>query len=70
MDYKDFTESERKFYLREAGFNSREEKLFRLRVYGEKTLWEASELMGYSPRTIDRINNRIKKKIMKAAPMY
>ena len=31
MDYKDFTESERKFYLQEAGFNSREEKLFRLR---------------------------------------
>nr|DAM08525.1 MAG TPA: ECF sigma factor [Bacteriophage sp.] len=70
MDYKDFTESERKFYLQEAGFNSREEKLFRLRVYGEKTLWEASELMGYSPRTIDRINNRIKKKITKVAPMY
>ena len=70
MDYKDFTESERKFHLQEAGFNSREEKLFRLRVYGEKTLWEASELMGYSPRTIDRINNRIKKKITKVAPMY
>lgn len=62
--------AKRKFYLQEAGFNSREEKLFRLRVYGEKTLWEASELMGYSPRTIDRINNRIKKKIIKAAPMY
>lgn len=70
MDYKDFTEIERRFYLQEAGFNSREEKLFRLRVYDEKTLWEASELMGYSPRTIDRINNRIKKKIIKAAPMY
>lgn len=70
MDYKDFTESERRFYLQEAGFDSREEKLFRLRVYGEKTLWEASEMMGYSPRTIDRINNRIKKKIIKAAPMY
>lgn len=70
MDYKNFTESERKFYLQEAGFNSREEKLFRLRVYGEKTLWEASEMMGYSPRTIDRINKRIKKKIIKAAPMY
>ncbi len=70
MDYKDFTESERRFYLQEAGFDSREEKLFRLRVYGEKTLWEASEMMGYSPRTIDRINNRIKKKIIKVAPMY
>ena len=70
MDYKDFSENERKFYLREAGFNSREEELFRLRVYGEKTLWEASELMGYSPRTIDRINKGIKKKITKVAPMY
>ena len=63
MNYTDFSEDERKFYLKEAGFDSREEKLFRLRAYGEKTLWEASELMGYSPRTIDRINKRIKKKI-------
>ena len=70
MDYKDFSESERRFYLKEAGFDSREEKLFRLRVYGEKTLWEASEMMGYSSRTIDRINKRIKKKIIKVAPMY
>ena len=62
MNYTDFSEDERKFYLKEAGFDSREEKLFRLRAYGEKTLWEASELMGYSPRTIDRINKRIKKK--------
>ena len=51
MNYTDFSEDERKFYLKEAGFDSREEKLFRLRVYGEKTLWEAAELMGYSPRT-------------------
>ena len=70
MNYTDFSEDERKFYLQEAGFNLREEKLFKLRVYGEKTLWEASELMGYSPRTIDRINKQIKKKITKAAPMY
>ena len=70
MDYKNFSENERKFYLKEAGFDSREEKLFRLRVYGEKTLWEASEMMGYSPRTIDRINKQIKKKITKVAPMY
>lgn len=70
MDYKDFSESERTFYLKEAGFDSREEKLFRLRVYGEKTLWEAADLMGYSPRTIDRINKRLKKKIVKVAPMY
>lgn len=69
MDYKNFSERERQFYLKEAGFNQREESLFRLRVYEEKTLWEASEIMGYSPRTIDRINNKIKKKIIKVAPM-
>lgn len=45
-------------------------KLFRLRAYDEKTLWEASELMEYSPRTIDRINKKIKQKITKVAPMY
>ena len=45
---KDFTEDERLFYLHEAGFNSREECLFKLRVYEEKTLWEAAELMGSS----------------------
>lgn len=70
MNYADFSEDERKFYLQEAGFDSREEKLFRLRAYGEKTLWESSELMGYSPRTIDRINKKIKQKIAKVAPMY
>ena len=68
MNYADFSEDERKFYLQEAGFDSREEKLFRLRAYDEKTLWEASELMEY--RTIDRINKKIKQKITKVAPMY
>ena len=37
-NYKDFSEDERIFYLREAGFDSREKELFRLRVYEEKTL--------------------------------
>lgn len=68
--YKDFIEDEKQFYLHEAGFNEREEQLFRLRVYDEKTLWEASEIMGYSPRTMDRINKTMKKKILKTAPMY
>ena len=67
---KDFTEDERLFYLHEAGFNSREECLFKLRVYEEKTLWEAAELMGYSSRTIDRINRKMKRKIINAVPMY
>ena len=40
-DYKDFSEDERIFYLHEAGFDSREKELFRLRVYEEKTLAEA-----------------------------
>ena len=69
-NYKDFIEDEKQFYLHEAGFDEREERLFRLRVYERKTLWEASEIMGYSSRTMDRINQKMKKKIMKAAPMY
>ena len=68
--YKDFIEDEKQFYLHEAGFDEREEQLFRLRVYGDKTLWEASEIMGYSSRTMDRINRKMKKKITKAAPLY
>lgn len=60
-DYRDFTEDERSFYLHEAGFDSRESMLFRLRVYDEKTLWEAAEIMGYSSRTIDRINRKNEK---------
>lgn len=69
-NYKDFIEDEKQFYLHEAGFDEREEQLFRLRVYEYKTLWEAAEIMGYSFRTMDRINRKMKKKIMKAAPMY
>lgn len=69
-DYRDFTEDERSFYLHEAGFDSRESMLFRLRVYDEKTLWEAAEIMGYSSRTIDRIYRKMKKKIIRCAPMY
>lgn len=68
--YKDFIEDEKQFYLHEAGFDNREEQLFRLRVYDGKTLWEACEIMGYSRRTMDRINQTMKKKIMKSAPMY
>ena len=68
--YKDFIEDEKQFYLHEAGFDEREEQLFRLRVYDDKTLWEASEIMGYSSRTMDRINRKMKKKITKAAPRY
>lgn len=68
--YKEFIEDEKQFYLREAGFDEREEELFRLRVYNGKTLWEASEIMGYSSRTMDRINRTMKKKIIKIASMY
>lgn len=68
--YNDFIEDERLFYLHEAGFDDREETLFRLRTYKKKTLWEASEIMGYSSRTMDRINKTMKKKIIKSAPMY
>lgn len=68
--YKDFIEDEKQFYLHEAGFDEREERLFRLRVYERKTLWEASEIMGYSSRTMDRINKTMKRKIVKTAPLY
>lgn len=68
--YKEFIEDEKQFYLHEAGFDEREEQLFRLRVYEGKTLWEAAEIMDYSSRTMDRINKTMKKKILKAAPMY
>ena len=36
--YKEFIEDEKQFYLHEAGFDDREERLFRLRVYDGKTL--------------------------------
>ena len=68
--YKDFIEDEKQFYLHEAGFDEREERLFRLRVYENKTLEESAEIMDYSRRTMDRINRTMKKKIMKAAPIY
>ena len=45
--YKDFIEDEKQFYLHEAGFDGREEQLFRLRVYDGKTLEEAAEIMDY-----------------------
>ena len=67
-NYKDFSEDERIFYLSEAGFDSREKELFRLRVYEEKTLAEASEIMGYSTRTVDRINRKLKKENYESCP--
>ena len=70
MNYTDFSEDERKYYLSQSGFDSREKEFFRLRVYEEKTLLEIAEIMGYSPRTIDRINRKIKQKIQKVAPSY
>ena len=69
-NYKDFIEDEKQFYLHEAGFDEREERLFRLRLYERKTLWGASEIMGYSSRTMDRINKTMKRKIVKTAPLY
>lgn len=68
--YKDFIEDEKQFYLHEAGFDEREEQLFRLRVYDGKTLEECAEIMDYCTRTVERINRKMKKKIMKAASMY
>ena len=69
-NYKELIEDEKQFFLHEAGFDEREEQLFRLRVYDGKTLEEAAEIMGYCSRTVERINQKMKKKILKAAPMY
>ena len=69
-NYKDFIEDEKQFYLHEAGFDNREEQLFRLRVYDGKTLEEAAEIMYDGLRTVERRNQKMKKKILKAAPMY
>lgn len=65
--YKRFIEDEKQFYLHMAGFNSREACLFKLRAYEDKTLWEAADIMGYSLRTIDRINRDMKRKIEKTS---
>ena len=67
---KVFIEDEKIFYLHEAAIDGREEQLFRLRVYDGKTLEEAAEIMDYGLRTVERINQKMKKKILKAAPMY
>lgn len=68
--YNEFSEEERIFYLKEAGFTEREKTLFKLRVYDEKTLLEAAEIMDYSRRTTDRISKSMKRKIVEVAPMY
>ena len=68
--YYDFIEDERQFYLHEAGFDEREERLFRLRTYEKKTLWQAGDIMGYSRRTMDRINEKMIKKIINSSPLY
>lgn len=68
--FDEFIEDEKRFYLHEAGFDEREETLFRLRVYEKKTLWEAGDIMKFSRRTIDRINEKMKKKMIKVSTMY
>lgn len=46
MNYTDFSEDERKFYLSESGFDSREKEFFRLRVYEEKRCLKQQRLWG------------------------
>lgn len=67
-DYKDFSEDERIFYLREAGFDSREKELFRLRVYEEKTLAEASEIMGLQHKNRRPHKQKIKEENYESRP--
>lgn len=60
MNYTDFSEDERKFYLSESGFDSREKEFFRLRVYEEKTLFETAEIMGWCGiKKVDILFSRI-----------
>ena len=67
-NYKDFSEDERIFYLREAGFDSREKELFRLRVYEEKTLAEIPMLQGQMVDGIDTV--KAKDVDMSGNPVY
>ena len=67
--YNEFIQEEIDFYLREANFDDRERSLF---LYRNKKipLEEIAELMNCSVSTINRINRTMKKKIIKAAPLY
>lgn len=65
----DFTQEEVEFYLRCAGFTTRERTLFLFRQ-DEGTLEEATEKLNCSLSTVNRINKSMKKKIVKVAQFY
>lgn len=65
----DFTQEEVDFYLRYAGFTTRERTLFLFRQ-DEGTLEEATEALNCSLSTVNRVNKTMKKKIIKVAQFY
>lgn len=67
-DYKDFSEDERIFYLREAGFDSREKELFRLRVYEEKNTCRSFRNHGLQPKNRRPHKQKIKEENYESCP--
>lgn len=65
----DFTQEEVDFYLRYAGFTTRERTLFLFRQ-DEGTLEEATEILNCGLSTVNRINRTMKIKICKVAKFY
>lgn len=60
----DFTQREIDYLLEKCNFTKDEKMLFVLRN-NEHSLEECAEMMDYSVSTINRINKRIKRKIIK-----
>lgn len=60
----DFTSSEIEYLIRNCNFTSQENQLFLLRN-NEHSLEECAELMNVSVSTVYRINNKMKRKIIR-----
>lgn len=60
----DFTKKEIDFIIENANFTSREKDLFLLRN-SEHSIEECAEIMNVSTSTIDRLNRKMKNKIIK-----
>lgn len=60
----DFTKKELDFIIENANFTSREKDLFLLRN-DEHSIEECAEIMNVSTSTIDRLNRKMKNKIIK-----
>lgn len=64
MKIPNFTKPELEYIVNQANFTKREEELLWLRN-NEHSLEECAEIMDYSIATIKRINNDVKRKILK-----